>query len=85
MLKIDRAFVDQLPGENARLAQAIVQLAHTLELVPIAEGVENARQAEHLARLGCDLAQGFHLGRPADAAVARSRIQESNAAVSIAS
>ena len=49
--------------------QAIVQISHTLGLVPVAEGVESQAQADALAEFGCDLAQGFHLGRPLDADV----------------
>jgi EAL domain-containing protein (putative c-di-GMP-specific phosphodiesterase class I) len=79
MLKIDRSFVNDMTGasvENAgsSLAAAIVQISHTLGLVPIAEGVECQEQADSLAELGCDLAQGFHLGRPVDAASARRLI-----------
>jgi diguanylate cyclase (GGDEF)-like protein/PAS domain S-box-containing protein len=75
MLKIDRSFVnDMLANESwsdgsrpGSLAAAIVQISHTLGLIPIAEGVENQAQADALSELGCDLAQGYHLGRPADA------------------
>ena len=52
------------PVGLARSCAAIVQIAHTLGLMPVAEGVESAAQAEALAACGCDLAQGFHLGRP---------------------
>ena len=48
-----------------------MQIAHTLGLVPVAEGVESEAQAEALTACGCDLAQGFHLGRPVDAAATR--------------
>jgi diguanylate cyclase (GGDEF)-like protein/PAS domain S-box-containing protein len=69
LLKIDRSFVnDILTRSGSLLVQAIVQISHTLGLVPVAEGVESQAQADMLAELGCDLAQGFHLGRPADAA-----------------
>jgi diguanylate cyclase (GGDEF)-like protein/PAS domain S-box-containing protein len=69
LLKIDGSFVsDILSRSGSLLVRAIVQIAHTLGLVPVAEGVESAAQAEALAACGCDLAQGFHLGRPADAA-----------------
>ena len=68
MLKIDRSFVNDMTRPESSLAAAIVQISHTLGLVPIAEGVETQAQADALAALGCDLAQGFHLGRPADAA-----------------
>jgi EAL domain-containing protein (putative c-di-GMP-specific phosphodiesterase class I) len=69
LLKIDRSFVnDVLTKSGALLVQAIVQISHTLGLVPVAEGVESQAQADALVEFGCDLAQGFHLGRPADAA-----------------
>ena len=70
ILKIDMSFVrtiDTSP-ENVGLAPAIVQLARTLGRTPIAEGVERATQADRLRKLGCGLAQGFHLGMPQDEA-----------------
>jgi diguanylate cyclase (GGDEF)-like protein/PAS domain S-box-containing protein len=66
-LKIDRTFVDDmLTGPERTLAQAIIHLAHTLGLTPIAEGVESQAQLDTLGKYGCDLVQGFHLGRPLD-------------------
>ncbi len=56
------------------MAAAIIQISHTPGLVPIAEGVENQAQADALAGLGCDLAQGFHLGRPVDAAATHALV-----------
>ena len=59
LLKIDGSFVnDMLTRSGSLLVRAIVQIAHTLGLVPVAEGVENAAQADVLAAFGCDLAQG---------------------------
>ena len=69
ILKIDRSFVSAIDEEqgDVGLAPAIVQLARTLGHTPIAEGVENSLQAEVLLRLGCRLAQGYHLAMPQDA------------------
>src|ERR687891_1755710 len=66
MLKIDKAFVDGIGGEreDAALAHAIVKLSHTLQLHTVAEGIEEADQAAHLAALGCQDGQGFHFARP---------------------
>jgi PAS domain S-box/diguanylate cyclase (GGDEF) domain len=64
MLKIDRSFLTTMRNPESSLVAAIVQISHTLGLIPIAEGVENQTQADALIDLGCDLAQGFHLGRP---------------------
>jgi diguanylate cyclase (GGDEF)-like protein/PAS domain S-box-containing protein len=80
MLKIDRSFVNDMLRPESSLAEAIVQISHTLGLVPIAEGVENQAQADALAALGCDLAQGFHLGRPSDAVAARALLRRAAAA-----
>ena len=75
LLKIDGSFVsDILTRSGSLLVRAIVQIAHTLGLLPVAEGVESAAQAEALSACGCDLAQGFHLGRPADADTTRALI-----------
>ena len=53
------------------MAAALIQLARTLGYGTIAEGVETAAQQESLRRLGCEHAQGYHLGRPLDATAAR--------------
>ena len=66
LLKVDRSFVDGLgtdPGDSAIVA-AIVNLAHTLGMEAIAEGVETEEQLAELRRLGCDKAQGYLLGHP---------------------
>jgi EAL domain-containing protein (putative c-di-GMP-specific phosphodiesterase class I) len=72
ILKIDRSFVEAGPGNENRpdLARAIVQLAETLQLRTIAEGVETQQQSEYLLGIGCRWAQGYHLGRPLDARAA---------------
>ncbi|MGQ9725093.1 MAG: putative bifunctional diguanylate cyclase/phosphodiesterase [Tepidimonas sp.] len=66
-LKIDRTFVrDVLVDSNdAAIARTIVQLAQSLELAVVAEGVESRAQFEALHAMGCQLFQGYHFGRPA--------------------
>jgi EAL domain-containing protein (putative c-di-GMP-specific phosphodiesterase class I) len=66
ILKIDRSFVERLSGAFAEesLVQSIVQLAQTLHLETIAEGIEDHGQLLALRRLGCQIAQGYHFGRP---------------------
>ncbi len=70
VVKIDKSFVQALgtPDDTRGLAAAIVQLSRTLGYAAIAEGVEEPAQEESLRVLGCGLAQGYHLGRPLDAA-----------------
>jgi diguanylate cyclase (GGDEF)-like protein/PAS domain S-box-containing protein len=69
MLKIDRSFIEAADHDEGRpdLARAIVQLAETLQLRTIAEGVETEQQGDYLLNIGCRWAQGYQLGRPHDA------------------
>ncbi|MCW2665481.1 MAG: diguanylate cyclase/phosphodiesterase with sensor [Frankiales bacterium] len=71
-IKIDRSFVSRLAHSpsDAAIVRATVELGHSLGLRVVAEGVEDAGAAEILRRLGCDRAQGFYFGRPADVAAA---------------
>jgi len=68
-LKVDRSFVDGLGSEpeDSAIVAAIVNLAHTLGLEAVAEGVETEQQLVELASLGCDVAQGFYLSEPLSA------------------
>ena len=65
-IKIDRSFVAHITAsaEDEAIVEHIVRLAHALGMVPIAEGVESGQQAERLAALGCDAAQGYHFSQP---------------------
>jgi diguanylate cyclase (GGDEF)-like protein/PAS domain S-box-containing protein len=65
-LKIDRDFVAGLLSdqEDQAIVTAIINLAHILGVVAVAEGVENAGQMRRLRELGCDLGQGYHFGQP---------------------
>ena len=65
-LKIDQSFVRDMLSDmdDAAIVETIITLAKTLKLRVIAEGVEQAEQAEVLNRLGCDLLQGYLYGKP---------------------
>ncbi|QID18917.1 EAL domain-containing protein [Nitrogeniibacter mangrovi] len=67
-IKIDRSFVQDLPGDanGVAVTEAIVAMANRLGLSLIAEGVETATQQEFLRKLGCDEAQGYLFSRPLD-------------------
>jgi diguanylate cyclase (GGDEF)-like protein/PAS domain S-box-containing protein len=68
MVKIDRSFMEELDGTGKpALVRAMVELSHALGLAVVAEGVETETQREALRALGCDAAQGYALGRPAEA------------------
>jgi diguanylate cyclase (GGDEF)-like protein/PAS domain S-box-containing protein len=76
VLKIDRTFIGMIETDNKKstLAQAIVSLAQTMDLIAVAEGVETSTQAEMLGQMGCDMAQGYHLARPMDGAAIEALI-----------
>ncbi len=69
-LKIDRSFVLGMKAEakakasTRPIVQAIVSMAHALELSVVAEGVETEEQLAVLAELGCEQAQGYYFGKP---------------------
>jgi EAL domain-containing protein (putative c-di-GMP-specific phosphodiesterase class I) len=69
-LKIDRSFVQDLPGDrgSAAIAHAIVQMGRALGLQVVAEGVETAAQSQWLREHGCDAQQGYLCGEPMSAA-----------------
>ena len=66
VLKVDKSFVDNITmaGRHAVIATALIRVSEGLGLTAVAEGVETAEQAEELYRLGYQLAQGYHFGRP---------------------
>ena len=66
VLKVDQSFIDGLgpDPEDSAIVAAIVNLAETLDLEAIAEGVETPEQLERLRALGCGAAQGFLFSHP---------------------
>lgn len=65
-LKIDQSFVERLTESvtNARVVQAIIALGKAMDLSVVAEGVETEQQLMLVNTFGCDLAQGFFIGKP---------------------
>ncbi len=70
ILKIDRSFIRDVEDDSSArsVVRALIQLAHSLGMVPLAEGIETQGQLEYLAERGCTLGQGFYFGRPLPAA-----------------
>ena len=66
VVKIDRAFVKDLPADegSAAITAAIIAMAHALRKKVVAEGVATAEQAAFLGRLQCDHIQGYYLSVP---------------------
>ncbi|MCB0963590.1 MAG: EAL domain-containing protein [Acidimicrobiales bacterium] len=65
-MKIDKSFVSEMHrrSEEFTIVRSMIDLGHNLGLKVVAEGVEHADDLQLLRRLGCDLAQGYHLARP---------------------
>ncbi|MBI3952325.1 MAG: EAL domain-containing protein [Candidatus Doudnabacteria bacterium] len=61
MLKIDKSFVQGIPNnaKDSAIAQSIIALGHSLEMLVVAEGVETQQQAQFLTERNCDRLQGF--------------------------
>jgi len=68
-LKIDRSFIQGIAKEqeSADIVGTILELARSLEMDVVAEGIETSEQVERLKVLGCRLGQGYYFGKPVDA------------------
>ncbi len=65
-LKIDRAFIDPMlaSAHTMHIVRSSIDLAHSLDMKVVAEGVETEAMSNKLLELGCDFGQGWHFGRP---------------------
>ena len=82
VLKIDRSFVKDLPGDpnNAALTSAIIAMGHSLHLELVAEGVETWEQVDFLVAQRCFIAQGFLFAKPVPAAEFARLVQSGSTA-----
>ena len=69
-IKLDRGFVSKLGWQSSShaIVEAIISMAHKLDLQVVAEGVETVEQRDQLLRYGCDVLQGYWFSQPVDAA-----------------
>ncbi|MEV0895919.1 bifunctional diguanylate cyclase/phosphodiesterase [Actinoplanes sp. NPDC049802] len=82
VVKIDRSFVQAMPETGgASVAEAVLHIARTFNLSPVAEGVEDAGQAERLRELACGRAQGYHFARPMPAVEVTNLLDKQSAEV----
>ena len=82
VVKIDRSFVQAMQeNEGASVAEAVLQIARTFNLSPVAEGVEDALQAARLRELECAQAQGYHFARPMPASQVSELLDRQKSAV----
>jgi len=66
-LKVDQSFVSRIenaPDGNRNIVEAIISLAHRLDMIVVAEGVENLEQHAILLNMGCQFGQGYLFSRP---------------------
>ncbi len=65
-IKIDRSFIRHIKqdGENTEIARSIIELARSLDMAVVAEGVETINQLDQLKALACDKVQGFYFAKP---------------------
>lgn len=77
-LKLDKSFVDGLPGDqdDVAISRAVIALAHSLKLDVIAEGVETEEQLAFLQENGCDVIQGYIVSRPIPAPAFAQLVRE---------
>jgi diguanylate cyclase (GGDEF)-like protein/PAS domain S-box-containing protein len=86
-LKIDRSFVQDLPGNDSdgQLVSTMISMAHGLRMNVVAEGVEMPDQEAFLAAQGCDVVQGYLYSRPVPALQLEQLLGDMAAAEGIAS
>ncbi|MEA2048595.1 MAG: EAL domain-containing protein [Campylobacterota bacterium] len=77
-LKIDKSFIDGIPGDNEdiTISKTIINLAKNLNLKVVAEGVETNEQKEFLLKNGCDIMQGYIFSYPLSATDMHTFLQE---------
>ena len=64
-LKVDRRFAASLQSvEDQAIMRSTIELAHILGMKVVAEGIETAETLQMLTMMGCDIGQGYHIGRP---------------------
>jgi diguanylate cyclase (GGDEF)-like protein/PAS domain S-box-containing protein len=68
-IKVDKSFVQgaESDAKDATITSNLISLAHSLDVVAVAEGIESAAQLDWMRQFGCDTAQGFLFARPAPA------------------
>jgi len=77
-IKIDRSFIREIHNDSsdAMIVSSTITLAHNLDLVVVAEGVETRDQLVHLKTIGCDQVQGYYFHRPLPVAAIEPVLQE---------
>jgi EAL domain-containing protein (putative c-di-GMP-specific phosphodiesterase class I) len=77
-VKIDRSFIKELGtgAESSEIVRTIVELARSLDMEVVAEGVETEDQLERVTMLGCEYVQGFYFAKPVGAKTTEALMKE---------
>jgi diguanylate cyclase (GGDEF)-like protein/PAS domain S-box-containing protein len=77
-VKVDRSFIKELgvSAESSEIVKTIVELARSLQMEVVAEGVETKDQFQKVSTLGCNLVQGYYFARPSGATATQTLMQE---------
>jgi diguanylate cyclase (GGDEF)-like protein len=77
-IKVDKSFVIKMATEvhDAVIVRSMIHLAHNLKLKVVAEGVENRQTLDMLRKMGCDMAQGYHISHPRPAEELPGRLHD---------
>ena len=80
ILKIDKSFIDEIATSKvlSEIVNSIINMAHALDIIVVAEGVENETQLEVLQRKGCDLIQGYYFSKPLGEKELEERLKKEN-------
>lgn len=84
-IKIDRSFVMRMmhDARDASIVQSTIGLGHALGITVVAEGIEDEQTLSVLAKLGCDVAQGYHIGLPLPPVRLREWLKDRGAAIPV--
>jgi len=81
VLKIDKSFVDEITTSKvlSEIVDSIINMAHALDLLVVAEGVEDQMQLEVLKKKGCDRIQGYYYSKPLELSELKGRLETEKA------
>ena len=63
-LKIDKSFIENIPGKDNAIVDSLIRFAQSLNMKVVAEGVETTGQRDYLGDCGCEIVQGYFYSRP---------------------
>jgi diguanylate cyclase (GGDEF)-like protein/PAS domain S-box-containing protein len=86
VLKVDKSFIDQVcgPSSDTSLVEAIIAMSRSMRLTTVAEGVEQAEQADWLRLASCSMGQGYLWSRPVELAAAHELLRQGTPAAAVA-